>query len=164
MKKFNVFLTMILLVVSGNVFAQEKQVKKPAQCTPEQCLEMQVKHMEQTLCLDDATSAKFVPLYKEYMQAIKGCCSKPDVNQKKADRTDEQIIQGMKDRFAAQKKMLETKEKYFAQFQKFLNARQLEKVFAPRHEMMPKRMRNAQPGVPQKPGKPCDKGCCQMPK
>ena len=94
------------------------------------------------------------------------CCAKPEVKQKKADRTDEQIIQDMKDRFAAQQKMLDTKTKYFDKFQKILNARQLEKLFAPRQGKMAKRAFH-QPG-PKKPGqkceRPCGKECCQLPK
>lgn len=166
MKKLNVFVTMLLLVVGGTVFAQEKQVKKCAKCTPEQRMEMKIKHLQQALSLDDKTTAKFAPLYKEYMQELGSCCAKPEAKQKKADRTDEQIIQDMKDRFAAQQKMLDTKTKYFDKFQKILNARQLEKLFAPRQGKMAKRAFH-QPD-PKKPGqkceRPCGKECCQLPK
>lgn len=164
MKKLNVMLTMILLVVSGNVFAQVKQSKKCTQCTPEQRMEQRVKHLQQALSMDDATAAKFAPLYKEYMEEMKSCFAKPEARQKKADRTDEQILQDMKDRFAQQKKVLETKEKYFGKFQKILNARQLEKLFAPRYGKMATHAKSMHRAGVMKPGKPCGNACCQVKK
>ena len=114
--------------------------------------------------MDDETAAKFAPLYKEYMEEMKTCCTKPEGKQKKADRTDEQILQDMKDRFAAQKKMLDTKEKYFGKFQKILNARQVEKLFAPHHGKMAKHAKCMHKAGMKNAGKPCGKPCCQMKK
>lgn len=161
MKKLNVIVAMMMLVVSSSVFAQEKQVRKCAQCTPEQRMEMKIKHLQQALSLDDKTTAKFAPLYKEYMQALGSCCTKPEAKQKKADRTDEQILQDMKDRFATQQKMLDTKEKYFGEFQKILNARQLEKLFAPHHGKMGKKACRPHQACSQKQGKKCAKSCAK---
>lgn len=159
MKKLNVFVTMLLLVVGGTVFAQEKQVKKCAKYTPEQRMEMKIKHLQNVLCLDDKTTSKFAPLYKEYIQELRSCGAKPEAKQKKADRTDEQILQDMKNRFAAQQKMLDTKEKYFNKFQKILNARQLEKLFAPRHGKMAKHKCCSHQAGLKKCAKKCDKKC-----
>ena len=87
--------------------------------------------------LDDKTNAQFAVVYKEYLYELKNCYStmqKPDGKQ----WTDEQIKQNIKNRFAIQQKVVDTKEKYFAEFQKFLNARQLEKVFKPQKRNMAK--------------------------
>lgn len=41
-------------------------------------MDRRVKMMEKKLVMDDATAAKFTPLYKEYLQAMKDC--RPAVN------------------------------------------------------------------------------------
>lgn len=53
-------------------FAQNNQPEKK-KLTPEQRIELQAKHIEQRLMLDENTSAKFIPLYKEYLQALQSC-------------------------------------------------------------------------------------------
>ena len=140
MRTNRLFLALAFAFVLGgsNVFAQspdnDKQPRKQRQRpTPEQMTEFQAKRMENRLMLDDATAAKFIPLYKEYLQALKDC-RKPDEAQagkRNFERTDEEIEQAIQDRFDRQQKALDTKKKYFDSFKKILNARQLEKVFAP---------------------------------
>lgn len=55
--------------------AQRRAKQRP---TPEQMMDRHVKMMEKKLVMDDATAAKFTPLYKEYLQAMKDC--RPAVN------------------------------------------------------------------------------------
>ena len=52
--------------------AQKRAKQKP---TPEQMMDRHVKMMEKKLVMDDATAAKFTPLYKEYLQAMKDLSS-----------------------------------------------------------------------------------------
>ena len=99
--------------------AQRRAKQKP---TPEQM-------MEKKLVMDDATAAKFTPLYKEYLQAMKDC--RPAVNKdvKKAEMTDAEIEKAIQDRFDARQKALDVQKKYFKKFKEVLNAKQLQKVF-----------------------------------
>ena len=144
-------LTFAMVLVGSNVFAQntdgknnkpaDRQRKRP---TPEQIMEFQTKRMEQSLMLDDKTAAKFTPLYKEYLEAMKESRALPKNGKgvkedKKKRRTDEDIMKALEDRMDRQQKMLDTKKKYFNEFKKILTPRQLEKVFAPRPKTIPQK-------------------------
>ncbi len=106
--------------------AQKRAKQKP---TPEQMMDRHVKMMEKKLVMDEATAAKFTPLYKEYLQAMKDC--RPAVNKdtKKSEMTDAEIEKAIQDRFDAKKKALDVQQRYFKKFKEILNAKQLEKVF-----------------------------------
>ena len=77
----------------------------------------------------DATAAKFAPLYKEYLQAMKDCRPVVDKETKKAEMTDTDIEKAIQDRFDARQKALDVQKKYFKKFKEILNAKQLQKVF-----------------------------------
>ena len=133
---FFMIVVMFVLICTTDSFAQKKQQTKKT-FTLEQRIEHQVRKMQNQLMLDDKTNAQFAVVYKEYLYELKNCYStmqKPDGKQ----WTDEQIKQNIKNRFTIQQKVVDTKEKYFAEFQKFLNARQLEKVFKPQKRNMAK--------------------------
>ena len=85
-----------------------------------------IKDMQNRLMLDDAASEKFSSVYKEYLQALKDCREK---GTKERARTDSEIMDNIKAGFDTQKKIAETKEKYFNKMKSFLNAKQLEIVF-----------------------------------
>ncbi len=121
MKK--IFIIAALVLVCGNMlFAQEKKQKM----SPEQRREMFVYKMQQKLMLDDATAAKFVPLYKEYLQAMAECrpaCGKCE------NPSDEQIKEKIAKRLDAREKAIDVEKKYFKKFSAILNGRQLQEIF-----------------------------------
>lgn len=79
--------------------------------------------------------------------------------QRKAERTDAEIKKQLEERLAKQKKVVEIKQTYLAKFEKILNARQLEKLFAaPRHN---KHMQ-AGPCAPQCTKKPMRGNGCPL--
>ncbi len=190
MRTNRLFMALAFALVLGgsNVFAQgnEPQDKKspaPEQCkrpTPEQMMDSQVKRMAKELLLDDATEAKFMSLYKEYLEALMGD-KKMDKGDKKecgekeepVELSDSEIIKAIEANFERQQKALDTKKKYFESFKKILNAQQLEKVFAPRpqnfkgqpHPMKKNGKKDEAPhGMPQpqqQPGGQC--GSCMPP-
>ncbi len=133
-------LTFAFALGASNVFAQpepgnenrpeERQRKRP---TPEQLMDFHVKQMESKLMLDEKTAAKFSPLYKEYLEAMKECRQPIERGKdiKKGERTDKEIMDELEGRLDRQQKVLDTKKKYFNSFKKILTPRQLEKVFAP---------------------------------
>ena len=106
--------------------AQKRAKQRP---TPEQMMDKHVKMMEKKLVMDDATAAKFAPLYKEYLQAMKDCRPVVDKETKKAEMTDTDIEKAIQDRFDARQKALDVQKKYFKKFKEILNAKQLQKVF-----------------------------------
>lgn len=123
-----------LSVSSLNVLAQnpeqpskEKRMKEKP--TPEQMMERHMLMMEKNLMMDDATAAKFKPLYQEYMKAMKECSPKVSKEANKGDLTDAEIEKNIQDKLDAKVKKAEVQQKYFQEFKKILNAKQLAKVF-----------------------------------
>ena len=134
MKTMHLYLVMGALICTTSLFAQAPERKKE-RLTDEQRIERQAMRMNKELLLDDETSAKFLPLYKEYLQALAKCRpAAPDSasRPRKSELTDEELDQRMQACFECQKKRIETKETYYAKFKKILTMRQVEKIFAPR--------------------------------
>lgn len=118
------FLMIIAAVVmmSGTVCAQEKK-QAP---TPEQRIEKCVERMQKKLMLDDATAAKFAPIYKEYLQAkfaARPVCNKCD------NPTDAQIKENIAKRLDAQEKAVDVEKKYYKKLSSILSGRQLQLIF-----------------------------------
>lgn len=126
-----VYLAMGALMCTTTLFAQKPEQKRQ-QPTPEQRIERQAARMDKELMLDDETSAKFLPLYKEYLQAMAECRPAPAEHPRKSELSDEELDKRMQTRFECQKKRIETQETYYAKFKKILTMRQVEKIFAPR--------------------------------
>lgn len=126
MKSRTFLISAILLCAAlcGNVSAQNNNDNKNNQ-KPDRT-DMMIKDMQNRLMLDDAASEKFSSVYKEYLQALKDCREK---GTKERARTDSEIMDNIKAGFDTQKKIAETKEKYFNEMKSFLNAKQLEIVF-----------------------------------
>lgn len=57
----------VAMLISGSVFAQVPEERKK----PEINIEAIAKKKAAQLMLDDATAAKFTPLYQEYLEAMK---------------------------------------------------------------------------------------------
>ncbi len=146
MKEKFLILAAVALMMSGSLFAQEKK-QKP---TPEQRIEKRVAMMQRKLMLDDATAAKFAPIYKEYLQAMAENC-KPCG--KCENPTDTQIKENIAKRIDAQQKALDIEEKYFKKLSTVLSGRQLQKVFC----------KDADKNF-RKPGKMGGFGKCDRPK
>lgn len=76
MMRTKFFLMMLAAIVMGSqvtLFAQEKKGAKPErrQFNKEQMLEIQCNQIIKGLALDDATTAKFIPVYKQYMEEMR---------------------------------------------------------------------------------------------
>ncbi len=118
------FLTIIAaaLIASSTLIAQEKR-QAP---TPEQRIEKRTERMQKRLMLDDATAAKFAPIYKEYLKAKADCRTKC---KKCENPTDAQIKENIAARLEAQKKAIEVEQKYYKKLSSILSGRQLQQIF-----------------------------------
>ena len=119
--KFLMILAAVVMM-SGAVCAQEKKQA----LTPEQRIEKRVQRMQKKLMLDDATVAKFAPIYKEYLQekfAARPVCKKCD------NPTDAQIKENIGKRIDAQQKALDIEKKYYKKLSSVLSGRQLQQIF-----------------------------------
>ena len=122
MMRTKFFLMMLAAIVMGSqvtLFAQEKKGAKSErrQFNKEQMLEIQCNQIIKGLALDDATTAKFIPVYKQYMEEMRatrhmGAC-RNIANRTAADEqtpkplpTDAEVEQAIKARFAQSRKIL----------------------------------------------------------
>lgn len=148
MKKFMYVLLAAFLVGSTTTLsAQNKEAQtKKTRPTQEQIIEMQGNQMVKVLMLDDATAAKFLPVYTRYLTALRECRTmnrhlrvdntasqtkqtpetKPAV---KPALTDAQIEKLIQDQFAQSRKILDTREKYYNEFRKLLTPKQIAKIY-----------------------------------
>lgn len=155
MKTNRLFIVCMMVAIGsfGNLWAQQDKAGKAnrPRLTPEQRIEMQVKQMQKHLLLDEATAAKFAPLYTEYLNALKSChpVAAPKGCPKK-ELTDAELDLQMQEKFAMRKKMLETQETYYNKFKKILNIRQVEKLFRthPHKRMHTLKCQAEKPGCP----------------
>ncbi len=135
MKRKCIYLLMsaFMLSFTMNLSAQERMKREAL--TPEQRVEVRAQRLSNKLMLDEATTAKFIPLYKAYMAELQGVCKecnkKGDVNY-----NDAQIVENLENCFSNQAKVAEIKRSYVGKFSKILTARQLQKLFASKDDKM----------------------------
>ncbi len=126
------FVTVITANAQKNDNARQMRERPSA----EQMTELRAKKMSETLLLDDKTSEKFIPLYKQYFTELQAV--RPERRMKrdgnnpkeaKQEMTEEQIAERIKESFANERKALDIKEKYYKDFSKILNQKQIEKMY-----------------------------------
>lgn len=142
MKKFILTLAAVLVMGTLGMNAQEEQKNdqqknKKQRPTEEEMLQMQGNRVANELMLDDITTSKFIPLYKNYLKELKECYKinrqdKKNVQQDKARRremTDADVEKMITDYFNNSRKILDIKENYFKKFREFLSAKQIQKMY-----------------------------------
>ncbi len=128
--KAKLFILMIAAALSTSaIVAQEK--KPTDKFNPEKRIEIRAQKTAAALMLDDATAAKFIPIYKEYLNAQLQC--RPNCERGK-NISDEQIKKNIESRMEAQQKALDVEKKYYKELSKVLNAKQLQKIFCKNKE------------------------------
>lgn len=107
---------------------------------------MQCNQIIQALMLDDATAAKFKPVYEQYMADMRATRGKSAAHKKEVKApgeaaqpkakptpkpmpTDSEVEQAIKDRFAQSRKMLDVREKYYHEFRKILSPKQIMRIY-----------------------------------
>ncbi len=105
---------------------------------------MQTKQIVNTLMLDDATAAKFTPVYEKYLKELRECrmmthkartektkAQGTDANAKKErpSMTDDEIATMLRNQFTQSRKMLDVREKYYNEFSKILSQKQILKIY-----------------------------------
>ena len=126
--------------------------------TPEQRIDQQAMRMVDALSLDDKTAEKFVTTYKNFkndmMEVMKKYPhAKHATNEEgeKARKTDTEIEKDIQDNFAKSREILDVRERYYKEFRKFLNPRQIKKMYGMEREGMKKL---GGPRKPMKAGRP----------
>jgi hypothetical protein len=139
-EKFYLVLMLTVAFLMGGILganAQNTQQTRTAKqrLTPDQIAQRQCDQMVNTLMLDDATAAKFTPVYKQYLNEMWACRKgfhKPNAqtkNGEKKELSDAEIDVMIKERFAQSRKMIDVREKYYTQLRKVLSPRQIQKIY-----------------------------------
>lgn len=122
----------LMLVMPAN--AQRNQ--NAQKISPEQTIEMKTNRMAKRLMLDDATTAKFAPIYKEYLTELQECVKNcpnaancPLNGQKCAAMTDADIEKCMEQRFDMQQKKLDIRKNYYKKLKSVLTMKQMQALF-----------------------------------
>ena len=139
-----VFMTCLMIGGQFSLSAQNQVNKdKRQRHTPEQFMERQTNQMVNTLMLDDAAAARFVPVYQNYLKELRECRmmnrrqlssgqgteQKGMKSQPKPVLTDAEVEQQIKGRFAQSRKILDVREKYYDEFRKILSPKQIMKIY-----------------------------------
>ncbi len=156
-------LTAFLLSSSLTVSGQNEQRSKKQENRPtfEQMEQKQCNKMVKELMLDDVTSAKFIPIYKQYLEEIRTCKflkykKSMKKGENKVTQTDADIEKMIKDQFAQTRKMVDIQEKYYTEFQKILTPKQILRIYHPMNQRMfndkgPKHQRRMRPNMNMHP-------------
>ena len=105
--------------------AQNKENKERKQHpTPEQMMQMQTNQMVRALMLDDATAAKFTPIYEKYLKELRECRMmnfKPRARKDASSRYGSQYCQrNSKTGYEQMRKIAKMLKDQFAQSRKML--------------------------------------------
>lgn len=142
-----VILAALLMGSPMTLSAQNKGNKeRKERPTAEQMMQRQTDHMVKALMLDDATAAKFTPVYEKYLKELRQCRTmghkprvKKDATQDananaakdapKSAMTDAEIAKILKDQFAQSRKMLDVREKFYNEFSQVLSQKQIMRIY-----------------------------------
>lgn len=137
MKKYLIFMFVLLFWGSQDMMrAQNAEPQNRKHANEEQIRQHQSNQMVHVLMLDDATAAKFTPLYTQYLKDMMDCrkMKRNKGNEKgskgqKQDLTDAEIEARIRNQFEVSKKMLDIRESYYDKFRKLLSPKQILKIY-----------------------------------
>ena len=125
----------IMIGSTSKASAQNVPVKKQ-HITEEQIIEKRTNQMIQILMLDDATTAKFAPVYSQYLKEKMDCRKMALTERSRINKgtdmnmkTDADVDAMIQNQFTQSHKMLDIREKYYAKFHKILSPKQILKIY-----------------------------------
>lgn len=136
-------------LLAGNFSAVNAQSANEANAgkkhlTEDQIIQKRTEQMERELMLDDAASAKFAPVYSQYLKD-KMDCRKIDGKKvegkkdfKMENKTDAEVDAMIKEQFAQSRKVLEINENYYAKFRNILSPKQVLKIYQSERDLQGK--------------------------
>lgn len=124
-------------------FAQD--APKGKEMNPEQFTQERAERIADELALDDRARTKFIDTYCSYFKEMKEICpwqDRRDPEKCTARLSDKELDQAMRERLDRSRKMLDLKEKYYEEYSKFLNPRQIQKLYEMQRHMMGRHFHN----------------------
>lgn len=138
-------LRFILLLAAAFTFTNQlsAQPRKGAErISREQLAVKQARHISEQLCLSPEVSERFINTYMKCQHEIWNLGPRQG-NPRKGPLSDSQTDSVIQSRFNHSQKILNIRKKYYAEYSKFLTARQIERVYDLERQMMKRLSRRA---------------------
>lgn len=126
-------LVLALAFCATSVQAQRPERKR---MTREQLAEAQIRHIAKELKLDEAITAKFAELYKQYQADIWGTAPK----QRTRPKTEAEMEKANKEKLERSQKRLDIQSKYYKKFSNILTQEQIAQMYLIENQMKKRAM------------------------
>ena len=139
----------LMLMGTATISAQNN---KHQRLTREELADKQARHIAQTMAFDEATTKQFVETYTACQKEIWALGPRMKGARKQANtqqQTEAEAKQDIAMQFERSEKLLQIRQKYYAEYSKFLTQNQIKRVYVLERRMM-KRLANHRPA--RKPG------------
>lgn len=139
----------LMLMGTATISAQNNQRQR---LTREELADKQARHIAQTMAFDEATTKQFVETYTACQKEIWALGPRMKDARKQANaqqQTEAEAKQDIALQFERSEKLLQIRQKYYAEYSKFLTQNQIKRVYVLERQMM-KRLANHRPA--RKPG------------
>lgn len=139
----------LMLMGTATISAQNH---KRQRLTREELADKQARHIAQTMAFDEATTKQFVETYTACQKEIWALGPRMKGARKQANtqqQTEAEAKQDIALQFERSEKLLQIRQKYYAEYSKFLTQNQIKRVYVLERRMM-KRLANHRPA--RKPG------------
>ena len=139
----------LMLMGTTTISAQNNQRQR---LTREELADKQARHIAQTMAFDEATTKQFVETYTACQKEIWALGTRMKGARKQANaqqQTEAAAKQDIARQFERSEKLLQIRQKYYAEYSKFLTQNQIKRVYVLERRMM-KRLANHRPA--RKPG------------
>lgn len=139
----------LMLMGTATISAQNNQRQR---LTREELADKQARHIAQTMAFDEATTKQFVETYTACQKEIWALGPRMKGARKQANtqqQTEAEAKQDIALQFERSEKLLQIRQKYYAEYSKFLTQNQIKRVYVLERQMM-KRLANHRPA--RKPG------------
>jgi len=139
----------LMLMGTATISAQNNQRQR---LTREELADKQARHIAQTMAFDDATTKQFVETYTACQKEIWALGPRMNGARKQANaqqQTESEAKQDIALQFERSEKLLQIRQKYYAEYSKFLTQNQIKRVYVLERRMM-KRLATHRPA--RKPG------------
>lgn len=134
----------LMLMGTTTISAQNNQRQR---LTREELADKQARHIAQTMAFDEATTKQFVETYTACQKEIWALGTRKQANAQQ--QTEAEAKQDIARQFERSEKLLQIRQKYYAEYSKFLTQNQIKRVYVLERRMM-KRLANHRPA--RKPG------------
>lgn len=139
----------LMLMGTATISAQNNQRQR---LTREELADKQARHIAHTMAFDEATTKQFVETYTACQKEIWALGPRMKGARKQANaqqQTEAEAKQDIALQFERSEKLLQIRQKYYAEYSKFLTQNQIKRVYVLERQMM-KRLANHRPA--RKPG------------